>query len=483
MQLIDIVSRQMLEPAGLSVGVLPGLLSTLMGPGIDAGDLYFQSVVREVWALEDGQVKQGGYSFDQGVGLRAISGETVGNAFSNSFSRAAIEQAAVAARAISRQGRSATHGVIRATHAPTLYTSHNPLDIWSQSFKVEFLQRLDSYARALDPRVKQVSLSLSGSWEHVLIMDSEGTLAADVRPLVRLAVTVILEQGGRMERGYFISSGRHAYSVFSEHDSNGEERALACVREALRLADLNFDAIAAPAGSLPVVMGPGQAGVLLHEAVGHGLEGDFNRKGSSNYSGRIGQTVASNLCTIVDDGTLSKQRGSLQVDDEGTPSACNVLVENGVLKGYMQDKLNARLTGQALTGNARRQSYAHMTMPRMTNTYMLAGQSHPEEIIQSVKRGIYCAGLGSGQVDITNGQFVFSTSEAYLIEGGRIVAPVKDATLIGNGPQIMCSISMVGNDLKLDPGAGVCGKQGQNLPVGVGQPTLKIDAITVGGTA
>jgi TldD protein len=345
------------------------------------------------------------------------------------------------------------------------------------------LQRIDRATRALDPRVQQVTVSLAGVWERILVAALDGSLSADIRPLVRFNVSVIVEQQGRRERGAQGGGARSDYRYFLQADSQGEERAMAYAREAVRQALVNLEAVAAPAGSLPVVLGPGWSGVLLHEAVGHGLEGDFNRKGSSAFSGRLGQAVASPLCTIVDDGTLSGRRGSLSVDDEGTPTQCTTLIENGILRGYMQDKLNARLMGMALTGNGRRESYAHLPMPRMTNTYMLGGDSDPQEIIRSVKKGLYCANLGGGQVDITSGKFVFSTSEAYLIEDGQITAPVKGATLIGNGPEAMGRVSMVGNDLSLDSGVGTCGKDGQSVPVGVGQPTLKIEQLTVGGTA
>jgi TldD protein len=367
--------------------------------------------------------------------------------------------------------------VFASPQVSALYAQDNPLDVLSRAEKVELLKRVDVATRALDPRIQQVTVSLAGVWERILVAATDGSLAADVRPLVRFNVSVIVEQNGRRERGGHGGGGRTDYRYFLN-----EDRAMGYAREALRQALVNLEAIPAPAGSMPVVMGAGWSGVLLHEAVGHGLEGDFNRKGSSAYSGRMGEKVASSLCTIVDDGTLFERRGSLSVDDEGTPTQCTTLIENGVLKGYMQDKLNARLMGVAATGNGRRESYAHLPMPRMTNTYMLAGESDPEEIIASVKKGIYCANLGGGQVDITSGKFVFSTSEAYLIENGKITAPVKGATLIGNGPEAMGRVSMVGNDLALDSGVGTCGKDGQSVPVGVGQPTLKIDVITVGGT-
>jgi TldD protein len=471
------VSQHLLGPGGLSIEALPAILSDLAGPGIDAADLYFQGQISETWVLEDGIVKEGSFNLDQGVGVRAQSGEKTGFAYSNAITAEALRDAARAARSISRAGQ---QGQVQAFVSPQvlpLYAADNPLDVLTRAEKVELLKRVDLATRALDPRIKQVTVSLAGVWERILIAALDGSLAADVRPLVRFNVSVIVEQNGRRERGGHGGGGRTDYRYFLHND-----RAMDYAREALRQALVNLDARPAPAGTLPVVLGPGWSGVLLHEAVGHGLEGDFNRKGSSAYSGRIGQQVASSLCTIVDDGTLADRRGSLSVDDEGTPTQCTTLIENGILKGYMQDKLNARLMGMACTGNGRRESYAHLPMPRMTNTYMLAGESDPEEIIRSVKKGIYCANLGGGQVDITSGKFVFSTSEAYLIEDGKITAPVKGATLIGNGPEAMSKVSMVGNDLALDGGVGTCGKDGQSVPVGVGQPTLKIDGITVGGT-
>lgn len=464
-------------PGGLELDSLPGILHELNGPGIDAADLYFQSQVSESWMLEDGIVKEGSFNLDQGVGVRAQSGEKTGFAYSNAITAEALKQAAVAARSISRAGQNGSVQAFKAVVPARLYAGENPLDVLSRAEKVELLKQIDAATRALDPRIQQVTVSMAGVWEQILVAASDGSLAADIRPLVRFNVSVIVEQNGRRERGGHGGGGRTDYRYFLQ-----EDRAMGYAREALRQALVNLEAIPAPAGTLPVVMGAGWSGVLLHEAVGHGLEGDFNRKGSSAYTGRVGEKVASSLCTIVDDGTLAGRRGSLSVDDEGTPSNCNVLIENGVLKGYMQDKLNARLMGVARTGNGRRESYAHLPMPRMTNTYMLAGESDPQEIIASVEKGIYCANLGGGQVDITSGKFVFSTSEAYLIENGRITTPVKGATLIGNGPEAMSRVSMVGNDLALDSGVGTCGKDGQSVPVGVGQPTLKIDAITVGGT-
>ncbi len=475
--MLQSVSEHLLAPGNLTLDSLSAVLGEVAGPGIDAADLYFQSQVSETWVLEDGIVKEGSFNLDQGVGVRAQSGEKTGFAYSNAISLDALTQAAQAARSISRAGQQGRVQAFVSPQVTQLYAEGNPLDVMSRAEKVELLQRIDRATRALDPRIKQVTVSLAGVWDRILVAAHDGSLSADIRPLVRFNVSVIVEQNGRRERGGHGGGGRTDYRYFLD-----EDRAMSYAREALRQALVNLEAIAAPAGSMPVVMGAGWSGVLLHEAVGHGLEGDFNRKGSSAYSGKVGQKVASSLCTIVDDGTLAGRRGSLSVDDEGTPTQCTTLIENGVLKGYMQDKLNARLMGVAATGNGRRESYAHLPMPRMTNTYMLAGESDPEEIIRSVKKGIYCANLGGGQVDITSGKFVFSTSEAYLIEDGKITAPVKGATLIGNGPEAMSRVSMVGNDLALDSGVGTCGKDGQSVPVGVGQPTLKIDAITVGGT-
>ncbi|MFT5781266.1 MAG: TldD protein [Pseudomonas sp.] len=481
-ELLLSVSEHLLGPGGLAIDSLPAVLGELAGPGIDAADLYFHAQVSETWALEDGIVKEGSFNLDQGVGVRAQSGEKTGFAYSNAITPEALSQAARAARSISRAGQQGRVQAFSSAQVLALYAPDNPLDVLSRAEKVELLKRVDIATRALDPRIQRVTVSLAGVWERILVAALDGSLAADVRPLVRFNVSVIVEQNGRRERGSHGGGGRTDYRFFLDKNGQTEDRAMGYAREALRQALVNLEAIAAPAGSMPVVMGAGWSGVLLHEAVGHGLEGDFNRKGSSAYSGRMGEKVASSLCTIVDDGTLFERRGSLSVDDEGTKTQCTTLIENGVLKGYMQDKLNARLMGVKPTGNGRRESYAHLPMPRMTNTYMLAGASDPEEIIASVKKGIYCANLGGGQVDITSGKFVFSTSEAYLIENGKITAPVKGATLIGNGPEAMSRVSMVGNDLALDSGVGTCGKDGQSLPVGVGQPTLKIDAITVGGT-
>jgi TldD protein len=427
--------------------------------------------------LEDGIIKEGAHNIEQGAGIRAISGEKTGFAYSDELQFPALLEAARAARSISRSGSQGSIQVKGSVVPHSLYEPINPLPSLSEADKVELLRRVDAEARRQDPRVTQVIVSLVGAQDVVLVAATDGTLNADVRPLIRLNVHVIAEQAGRREQGSSGGGARDSFQFLLEQD-----RALGFAREAVRQALLNLEAVDAPAGSMPVVLGPGWPGVLLHEAVGHGLEGDFNRKGTSAFSGRIGEQVASPLCTVVDDGTLPGRRGSLNIDDEGTPSQNTVLIEKGVLKGYMQDKLNARLTGVQSTGNGRRESYAHLPMPRMTNTYMLPGEHDPEEIISSVKKGLYAVNFGGGQVDITSGRFVFSASEAYLIENGKITVPVKGATLIGNGPEAMTRISMVGNDLKLDAGVGVCGKEGQSVPVGVGQPTLKLDELTVGGT-
>lgn len=470
--------NHLLAPANIGDNELGRVLDSILGHSVDAADLYFQSTRHEAWALEDSIIKEGSFNVDRGVGVRAISGEKTGFAYSNEIILPALEQAAGAARSIARQGQEHQIQAWNRSQPLALYGMDNPLDSMSREEKVALLKAVDQEARKADPAVKQVNVSLAGAHEVILVAASDGTLAADIRPLVRMSVSVIAEKDGRIERGSAGGGGRGDYLQFIRND-----KGLSYAREAVRQALVNLEAVAAPAGTMPVVLAPGWSGVLLHEAVGHGLEGDFNRKGSSSYSGRIGERVASPLCTIVDDGTLTGRRGSLNLDDEGVPTESTVLVENGVLKGYMQDKLNARLMGVAPTGNGRRQSYSHLPMPRMTNTYMLAGKSDPGEIIASVDKGIYVANMGGGQVDITSGKFVFSTSEAYLIENGKITTPVKGATLIGNGPDVMNQVSMVGNDLELDPGIGVCGKDGQSVPVGVGQPTLKIDEITVGGTA
>lgn len=475
---LDIARSDLLDPAGITDKELQIVLGHLLGASVDNADLYFQSSYSESWVMEDGIVKNGSYNIDRGVGVRAMSGEKTGFAYSDDILLPALENAADAARSISRQGGQEAVKAWRRTEGHQLYLPVNPLNSLNKQEKIALLQKLDAYTRKLDPRVIQVSVSLAAEYETVLVMASDGHIAGDVRPLVRLNVSVVVEQNGRRENGYAGGGGRFDYQYFLEND-----HAFQYAREAVRQAVINLDAIDAPAGPMPVVLGPGWPGVLLHEAIGHGLEGDFNRKETSVFSDRMGQRVASPLCTVVDDGTLKNRRGSLNVDDEGVPTQCTVLIENGILKNYMQDKRNARLMGVKSTGNGRRESYAHVPMPRMTNTYLLQGSSTPEEIIASVKRGIYAVNFGGGQVDITSGKFVFSASEAYLIEDGKIKAPVKGATLIGNGAEVLSKISMVGNDLQLDSGIGICGKEGQSVPVGVGQPTLRVDALTVGGTA
>jgi len=465
------------DNAGIAQRDVERLMGELMGRQIDVGEIFFQCQRHESWALEDGIVKDAGFSVDQGVGVRALAGERTGFAYAEDIRLPALQSATTAARSIARAGQSGRLAVPAPRAVTPLYAADDPISSLSEADKVQVLTAVDRLARAEDPRVKEVNVRLAANHEQILVVASDGTLAADVRPLVRLDVSVIVEQDGRRERGNAGGGGR-----FDLNRLIGDDFPASVAREAVRSALLNLEAIDAPAGPMTVVLGPGWPGVLLHEAVGHGLEGDFNRKGASTYSNRVGQQVASPLVTVVDDGTMQDRRGSLTVDDEGTPSGRTVLIENGVLRGYMQDKLNATLMGVASTGNGRRQSYAHLPMPRMTNTFMLPGSHEPAEIIASVRKGLYAVNFGGGQVDITSGRFVFSATEAYLIEDGKVGAPVRGATLIGNGPDVMNRISMVGNDLELDLGVGVCGKDGQSVPVGVGQPTLKIDEVVVGGT-
>ena len=475
--LIHIARNDLLAPAGLNENHLHQVIHNLTGRNIDYADVYFQSNYSESWTLEDGIIKGGSFDIDRGVGVRAMSGEKTGFAYADDIALPALEQAAAAARSIVRHSGT---GSVQAWHQVTphnLYLPLNPLHSMNEQDKVSLMQDIDRYLRAKDKRIMRVSISLAGEHESILVMSSDGQMAADVRPLVRINISVVVEKDGRRESGYAGGGGRYDYQQLF-----AERAAYKFADEALRIALVNLESVEAPAGNMPVVLGPGWPGVLLHEAVGHGLEGDFNRKGISVYSGRMNQQVASSLCTIVDNGTLAGKRGSLNVDDEGTKTQNTVLIENGILRNYMMDKHNARLMNTAPTGNGRRESYAHTPMPRMTNTYMLPGSSDPAEIIASVKDGLYAVNFGGGQVDITSGKFVFSASEAYLIKNGKITQPVKGATLIGNGPDVLTKVSMVGNDLALDSGIGVCGKDGQGVPVGVGQPTLRIDAMTVGGT-
>lgn len=474
---LSIANDLLLKPACMDEANIQKILHSMMSPSVDDADLYFQSCSSESWYLEDSEVKSGSYSIERGVGIRAVSGEKTGYAYCDDILLPTMERAALAARSIATTGQRQSAAIKVTAASVPHYPGLNPIEGMSKQEKIALLEAIDREARRLDPRVIQVNASLSGCYEVVMIAGMNCPLVADVRPLVSIHVSVIVEEKGRRESGRCGGGGRVAYSYFIEQD-----RALGYAREAVREALLNLTAVDAPAGMMPVVLGSGWPGVLLHEAVGHGLEGDFNRKALSAFSGKIGQQVAAAGVTVVDDGTLANRRGSLSIDDEGTPTQCTTLIEDGVLVNYMQDKLNARLMGMQPTGNCRRESYAHVPMPRMTNTYMLAGQYAPEEIIRSVSKGLYAVNFGGGQVDITSGQFVFSASEAYLIEQGRITKPVKGATLIGNGPDVMKKISMIGHDLALDAGIGVCGKDGQSVPVGVGQPTLKIDALTVGGT-
>lgn len=475
---INIARKTLLEPVEVGDQQLDHLLGKMAGKHIDHADIYFQYSRSESWSLEEGIVKSGSYSIDKGVGLRAVSGEKTGFAFSDDLSLDSLTNAAVSARGIAHGMGSSGGGLVSRSDqkAPALYDEVNPLDSLSEADKIELLGQVEREARAQDPRVKEVIVNLTGEHDVVMVVRQDGTICADVRPLIRLNVMVVAEQNGRRERGSFGGGSRESYDYLVR-----EGRALGYAREAVRQAIVNLESVDGPAGTMTVVLGPGWPGILLHEAIGHGLEGDFNRKGTSAFSGRIGERVASDLCTIVDDGTIVNRRGSLSIDDEGTRSQNTVLIENGILKGYMQDLTNARLMGHNPTGNGRRESYAHLPMPRMTNTYMLPGESEHEEIIESVKDGLYAVQFGGGQVDITSGNFVFSATEAYLIENGKITSPVKGATLIGNGPDVLTRVSMVGNNMELDSGVGVCGKNGQAVPVGVGQPTLRIDGITVGG--
>jgi len=482
MEILNLARQAILVPAGIQDGDIEKIMNRLLSSPVDAADIYFQSSHFESWVMEGGIIKEGSHNIEQGAGVRAVFGEKTGFAYSDRIELPVLLEAANNVKAIVRQGQEADPSrckvSIKAADWPKHYAMQNPLKSLEDQQKIDLLRRVDSETRKLDSRIEEVIVSLVGVHEHVLVARQDGSLVADVRPLVRMNVTVIVEQNGQREQGSMGGGGRSDYSHFIDKDT-----ALAYGREAVRQALVNLEAVEAPAGNMTVVLGSGWPGILLHEAIGHGLEGDFNRKGTSAFSGRVGERVASDLCTVVDDGTLPGRRGSLTIDDEGTPTEKTVLIENGILKGYMQDQLNARLMGVNPTGNGRRESYAHLPMPRMTNTYMLPGQHDPEEIIRSVKNGLYAKNFGGGQVDITSGKFVFSASEAYLIENGKITRPVKGATLIGNGPEVLTKVSMVGTDLELDSGVGSCGKDGQSVPVGVGQPTLKIDGLTVGGTS
>ena len=475
--LFSTADNTLLAPYGLDAGALAGVFGHILSHHVDYADLYFQYSRGESWSLEEGIVKSGSFNIDQGVGVRAVSGDKTAFAYSDDISMPALRSAADATRAIARQGAQASTQVARRNPARELYMPHDPIASLDAPSKVALLERLEGFARAIDPRVKQVMASLAGEYEVVLVARSDGAMGADVRPLVRVSLQVIAEEDGRREQGSAGGGGRFDYAYFTD------EILRDYARKAVEQALVNLRAKPAPAGTMTVVLGPGWPGVLLHEAIGHGLEGDFNRKGTSAFTGRIGERVAAPGVTVVDDGTLAHRRGSLNIDDEGNPTQCTVLIEDGVLKGYIQDAMNARLMGVAVTGNGRRESFAHTPMPRMTNTYMLSGDKDPQEIIASVKRGLYAVNFGGGQVDIVSGKFVFSASEAYMIEDGKITYPVKGATLIGNGPDALTRVSMIGNDMSLDTGVGTCGKEGQSVPVGVGQPTLRIDGLTVGGTS
>ncbi|HTY04514.1 MAG TPA: metalloprotease TldD [Rhodocyclaceae bacterium] len=468
--------QTLLAPYDLTPGKLATVFGELFGHRVDHADLYFQYARAEAWSLEEGIVKSGSYNIDQGVGVRAVAGEKTAFAYSDEISLPALQGAAQATRAIAAAGAIGSIPALARRDASQLYIPHDPIASLADAEKVRLLERLERFARALDPRVAEVMAHVAGTWEVVLVARSDGHLAADVRPLVRVSITVIMVQDGRREQGYAGGGGRYDYGYFTD------DRLREYARDAVHQASVNLAAKPAPAGAMTVVLGPGWPGILLHEAIGHGLEGDFNRKGSSAFSGRIGQRVAARGVTVVDDGTIPDRRGSLSIDDEGNPTRRTVLIEDGILRGYLQDSLNARLMGVEPTGNGRRESFAHLPIPRMTNTYMLNGDKSPEEIIASVKKGLYAANFGGGQVDITSGKFVFSTAEAYLIEDGRITTPVKGATLIGNGPDVLTRVAMIGNDMRLDTGVGTCGKEGQSVPVGVGQPTVRIDGLTVGGT-
>ncbi|MFH1870058.1 MAG: metalloprotease TldD [Pseudomonadota bacterium] len=475
--LFDIAEQTLLKPHGLAPHQLERVFGQLFGNHVDYADLYFQYARSEAWSLEEGIVKSGSFNIEQGVGVRALSGEKTAFAYSDDISMAALQAAAGTTRAIAAAGAQRLAPLLKRRKQPAaLYAGNDPIASLDDAAKVRLLERIEAMARAADPRVREVMASVAGTWEVVLVARSDGQMAADVRPLVRISISVIMEEKGRREQGSAGGGGRFDYAYFSD------AVLLDYAERAVHQASVNLAAKPAPAGEMTVVLGPGWPGILLHEAVGHGLEGDFNRKGSSTFAGRIGQRVAAKGVTVVDDGTIVDRRGSLTIDDEGNPTQRTVLIEDGILVGYLQDTLNARLMNVAPTGNGRRESFAHLPLPRMTNTTMLNGSHDPQEIIKSVKKGLYAANFGGGQVDITSGKFVFSTAEAYLIENGRITAPVKGATLIGSGPEAMMRVAMIGNDMALDSGVGTCGKEGQSVPVGVGQPTVRIDGLTVGGT-
>jgi len=476
---LGLARELLLTPFGLDESHLSRALAEIRAHRVDDADLYFQYTRSEGWSLEEGIVKTGSFSIDQGVGVRAVSGEKTAFAYSDDISEASLLDAARTVRSISAADKVGRARVAskKIANSRSLYPHIDPIASMDSTDKVRLLERAEQCARAKDPRVVQVMAGLASEYDVVLVARADGLMAADVRPLVRLSITVIAEQNGRREVGSAGGGGRFGLAYFTD------EQIGQYVHEAVNAALVNLESRPAPAGEMTVVLGPGWPGVLLHEAVGHGLEGDFNRKGSSAFSGRIGQRVAAKGVTVLDDGTLADRRGSLNVDDEGHATQRNVLIEDGILKGYIQDAMNARLMGVKPTGNGRRESYAHIPMPRMTNTYMLGGDKDPQEIVASIKKGLYATNFGGGQVDITSGKFVFSASEAYWVENGKIQYPVKGATIVGSGPESLKKVTMIGNDLRLDSGVGTCGKEGQSVPVGVGQPTMRIDGLTVGGTA
>ena len=474
---LETARKRLLTPVGMAVNDIQKTLDQLMSHQIDQADLYFESSRSESWALEDGIIKEGAHNIDQGVGVRAISGEKTGFAYSDEIILPALQNAAAAARSIASRGGNGKLQVWHKQIGTPLYTDTDPIDSITAAEKIALLKKIDALARGKDTRVRQVMANIGASHTTILVAGTDGTFSADIRPLLRMNLTVIVEDRGRIEKGSAGGGGRFSYDYFQD-----EAIIQNYIDEAVAQATTNLSARAAPAGSMTVVLGPGWPGILLHEAIGHGLEGDFNRKGTSAFSGRIGERIATAAVTVVDDGTIPNRRGSLSVDDEGVPTQCTTLIECGVLRHYIQDKHNARLMGMRPTGNGRRESYGHLPMPRMTNTYMLGGESEPEDIIASVDKGVYASQFGGGQVDITSGKFVFSANSAWLIEKGRITAPIKGATIIGNGPDVLMRVVMVGNDMALDSGIGTCGKDGQSVPVGVGQPTIRIDDLTLGGT-
>ena len=475
-ELFNMADRCLLTPYEINIAGLQQVFGQILTHHVDYADLYFQYSRAEGWVLEEGIVKSGNFNIDQGVGVRAVSGDKTAFAYSDDISMPALTSAAQATRAIASQGVSHSVQAVKRGRGHGLYMPQDPIASLNDTDKVMLLEKLEGYARSIDNRVIQVIASLSGEYEVILVARSDGLMAADVRPLVRVSLQVIVEENGLREQGVAGGGGRYNYAYFT--DSVLRDYAEKAVHQAV----VNLGAKPAPAGAMTVILGAGWPGILLHEAIGHGLEADFNRKGSSAFCGRIGERVAADGVTVVDDGTIARRRGSLNIDDEGNPTQCTMLIENGILKGYLQDSLNARLMNASVTGNGRRESFAHIPMPRMTNTYMLNGNSSPEDIISSVKHGLYAVNFGGGQVDITSGKFVFSAAEAYMVKDGEITYPVKGATLIGNGPDVLKRVAMIGNDMSLDPGVGTCGKEGQSVPVGVGQPTLRIDGLTVGGT-